>query len=97
MKRRPEGAVSDFFADMIKKSGAKRRMLGIEKAFADNRRIIRAFLAAIRPSMASVSERLMRKPKVPLVARPTSPSGWHRLAEAIINEPSTPIRRQVRP
>lgn len=40
MKRRPDGAVSAFFADMLKKSGAKRRMLGIEKAFADNRRVI---------------------------------------------------------
>ncbi|XUR34654.1 Transposase [Rhizobium leguminosarum bv. trifolii] len=40
MKRRPDRAASDFFADMIKKSGAKRRILGIEKAFADNRRII---------------------------------------------------------
>ncbi|TBZ08411.1 hypothetical protein E0H38_28235 [Rhizobium leguminosarum bv. viciae] len=47
-KRRPDAAASDFFADMIKKSGAKSRILGIERAFADNRRQLRA-LGAVRP------------------------------------------------
>ncbi|ASR05986.1 hypothetical protein CHY08_01920 [Rhizobium leguminosarum bv. viciae] len=53
MKRRPDGAPSDFFADMIKKSDAKRRILGIERAFADNRRIIsRTEVLSFVPSWA---------------------------------------------
>ncbi|QPZ93596.1 hypothetical protein GYN07_34680 [Rhizobium leguminosarum bv. viciae 248] len=100
-------AASDFFADMIKKSGGKRRILGVARAFTDNRRIIGRTdvlifgfvpsLAQSGRSMASASERLLWKPKALSVAPPTSPSGWHRSAEAIINEPSTPTRRQVRP
>nr|KZB00436.1 hypothetical protein A4A59_18770 [Rhizobium leguminosarum] len=85
MKRRPDRAASNFFADMIKKSGAKRHILVIARAFADNRRIIGRTdvlifgfvpsLAQSGRSIANASERLMRKPKAPLVARPTSPAG----------------------
>ncbi|TAU89340.1 hypothetical protein ELI41_12755 [Rhizobium leguminosarum] len=60
MMRRPDRVAFDFFADMIKKSGAKRRILGIKGTFADNRRIIgrtEVLIFSFVPSLAQSGRR----------------------------------------